>query len=221
MLLDAGVDILLQAQLREDSPVWGVLPHFFYLLVIIVDIRLKYTNGASWTFKPVSPRRRSYEDLIEETYQYRVTGLLCNWLTLISYMLSDSELKKSMKDRSSSKPRRRTMTWLFEATYRGMKHRKIYVLLTDDGGDNRYGMMCCNIGNTKIWNSLRDTFDVYLRDKIEGKKPTEFTISFKYVDRGVATRESRDGELWTFYQERGSRKSFESKLELKDILTKR
>ena len=148
-----------------------------------------------------------YSDVFGALEKY----IKCDWRHLVSYLLADNELKDFAYNRSESKLGSNALSWMFEARYVGVKHKPIYLVITDSKRDIRSGcLMFSSFVNTKILNSLIFSFDTYLKKKVQENKPIEYEIAFKYGCIGVGARESRENELWAYSREHKRRRYFES-----------
>jgi len=180
---------------------------------MMMTIQLRYTGGSPWVFTPVELTMSNYNDLYLRAFDYTQTNFRCDWRHLTSYLLSDSELKDFARDASADTPRRYVMSWMFKATYSGIKHSPVYLVISDLNGDTRRGSVFTSMSNAKIWRSIVASFDAYLRKKIQKNEPVEYEVVFRYQRVGVAKRESRENILWSYSKENERRKYFDSAVE--------
>jgi hypothetical protein len=207
-------------QFRHRSPPDGGFSYISILFVGDIEmIQLRYTNGSPWDFELVDPKRKDYNKLFEDASEHRLAYLKCDWRHILSYLLGDEEMQKFVRDKSEARLRRNVMSWMFKVLYSGAKHKPMYMILTDAGSDLRNGRISAVIDSDGVWNSIVTGFDRYLKRKVSENEPAEFEMSSRYYSHGVAKRETRHNELWSFTREHGSsRRVFEDTIKIESIL---
>jgi hypothetical protein len=158
----------------------------------------------------MDPKRKDFDIKYSNAFDGKTAYMKCDWRNLLAYLMGDSEMKETIVDNSEKVIRYNVVSWLFKATYNGVKHKDLYVLLTDGGSDLRSGRLCGDILNNNIWASIVAGMDVYLKEKVRVNEPQEFEIRGRYLFSGVGKRESRSNELWCYSREEERRKQFDS-----------
>ena len=184
-------------------------------------IQLRYTDGSLWTVELVSPKMKGFKEHYNSVFDYQKAYVRSNWRHLVSYFLGDNEMKKNVLNKSKDTPRKNVMSWMFRIQHPGVKHKDIYVVLTDVASDFRAGMLCGKIGSMSIWKSITESVDVFLREKIDKVEPVEYEMSTRYYTYGVAKRESKDNKLWCFIKEGDRRKNFQEEVLVGEILVRK
>ena len=185
-----------------------------------MTIQLRYSTGKSpWVFIPVKATKKNFDALASDAYNGERTHTDCDWRHLFSYLLSDKEIAKSLRNRGSENLRQNVVTFMFKAQYSGITHSDLHIVVSDTGGDNG-AIVCGNIGSEKVWRSILHGFEIYLREQINKNEPKEYSFSFRYSTvRGVSKRESQENTFWAFTNEDGRRKTFNSKLVIDKIFS--
>ena len=130
-------------------------------------------------------------------------------------------MKKHVRYDSAERRKNDVMSWMFELKHFGASHKSIYVVLSDRGGDFSEGRLRGNVSSSVIWSSIVKGVDTYLTRLIEEVKPEEYEIETRYYRVGVAKRESKGNELWTYIKEDsgGGRRNFQSPLTFQGFFT--
>lgn len=184
-------------------------------------IQLRYTDGSLWIVELVSPKTRGFKEHYKRVFEYQTAYVRSNWRHLVSFLLGDKEMKKNVLDKSKDMPRKNVISWMFRVQHPGVKHKDLYVVLTDGGSDFRSGMLCGKIGSMPIWKSITESVDVFLREKIDKVKPVEYEMTTRYYSYGVAKRESKGNSLWCFTKEAEGRKNFQEEVSVDEILVRK
>jgi len=178
-------------------------------------IRLRYTKESPWSVEFVNPKRGDFSEHYNNTFDSQSQHLQSNWRSLLAYFLANKEMKKHAYDKSGDRLRGGVMSWMLELKHPGATHKSLYVVLIDSGGDFTAGRLNGNVPNSPIWNSIKRAVDTFLTDLVEKTKPKEYEIQTRYYHIGVAKRESKDNELWTYMKdEGGGRRSYQNPLTL-------
>jgi len=181
-------------------------------------IQLRYTTGSPWVFEMIDPKKRGYKAAYEKVLDSYTYYLECNWRHLLAYLLGDDEMKRFVADGREKKPSRYVMSWLFKVKLNGAKHQDFTIFLTDSASDMLGGMLYTDISNGSIRTSIYKALGEFLERKVKNTVPVEYELTCRYYNYGVAKREKDSNNLWDYAREDSGRRTFQSKVEVGDII---